>query len=325
MTTSDQNSSLDSGTEPHVHAPYGFVINAFGDSVPARNAEEAARGVADAADATNRASSTVGAADVEVLRRWSTQVERLAAGFTDERALLCQQAATLLARIAYTPAVRQPDEDGDVFKVADSDLHELLNLSADLLQGRAGMDTGLLWAKYLKRVEARLVPQQAVQPSAPAPTESELAEQMREKFEEVATMLGFTARSLATGPDGRYILEKSHDAWTVWQEATEFATKVASERAERQLEILRGQNELLRLELDDTRKALARGFATNQATRRDWVDCPVCGETDMCREVDEDDNPLITCTNHNCGSNGGSNWSALAPAPGEDGTASSKN
>lgn len=49
-------SARDSGTElqtvfrqdalkPIVYAPYGYVINEFGDSVPAENAEEAARGV----------------------------------------------------------------------------------------------------------------------------------------------------------------------------------------------------------------------------------------------------------------------------------------
>lgn len=44
---------------------------------------------------------------------------------------------------------------------------------------------------------------------------------------------------------------------------------------------------------------------------RDWVHCPVCGETDMRMEV-EDGNRLIFCTNHNCASNGGTNVEALA-------------
>jgi hypothetical protein len=47
---------------------------------------------------------------------------------------------------------------------------------------------------------------------------------------------------------------------------------------------------------------------------RSWVDCPVCGEHDMRREVVEEEAALITCLNHNCGSNGGTNWSA---APGQ--------
>ena len=39
--------------------------------------------------------------------------------------------------------------------------------------------------------------------------------------------------------------------------------------------------------------------------RIDWVPCPVCGETDMERVTDDDENVLINCVNHACKSNGG--------------------
>jgi len=218
MTQPDQKSAASgvacSATEPHAHAPYGFVINEFGDSVPATSAEEATRGVRQPAPTEGAAAS------------------------------------------AQAPQVERDDEQ---------------------------------------------------------------RERMREQFEDAATVLGFTARSLATGPDGRYIMEKSQDAWTLWQESAKRATREAEEKAERRLEVLRGQNELLRMELDDTRQALAREIPAAPA-RRDWVDCPVCGESDMRLEADEEDNAIITCTNHNCGSNGGSNWSAFPLQPDVDAT-----
>lgn len=57
--------------------------------------------------------------------------------------------------------------------------------------------------------------------------------------------------------------------------------------------------------------------ARPEPVTRDWVDCPVCGETDMRRERDEEGHPLIFCVNHACASNGGTNMSAidLPPAP----------
>lgn len=202
------------GAEPPVHAPYGFVINEFGDSVPARSPEEAAQGV------------------------------RRACGQDD-------------AAPAPAPSVAMAERDSD----------------------------------------------QVVR--------------MREQFEAMAHELGFTARCLAMGPDSRYVLENAQDAWTFWQKSASIAARAAEERIERQLEVLRGQNELLRMELDDTRVTLAREVSAGaaKAARRDWVDCPVCDEPDMCREVDEENNPLIRCTNHNCGSNGGTNWSAFPLIP----------
>lgn len=46
--------------------------------------------------------------------------------------------------------------------------------------------------------------------------------------------------------------------------------------------------------------------------QKDWVKCPVCGESDMHRVIDDNGDAMIECTNHACGSNGGSNWSACA-------------
>lgn len=45
--------------------------------------------------------------------------------------------------------------------------------------------------------------------------------------------------------------------------------------------------------------------------KRAWVDCPICGESDMRREEDAEGNALILCVNHACASNGGSNLAAL--------------
>lgn len=49
--------------------------------------------------------------------------------------------------------------------------------------------------------------------------------------------------------------------------------------------------------------------------KRDWVNCPICGESDMRREEDVDGNALILCVNHACASNGGTNADALRPLP----------
>lgn len=49
--------------------------------------------------------------------------------------------------------------------------------------------------------------------------------------------------------------------------------------------------------------------------KRDWVNCPICGEPDMRREEDRHGNVLIMCVNHACASNGGGNASALKPVP----------
>lgn len=51
-------------------------------------------------------------------------------------------------------------------------------------------------------------------------------------------------------------------------------------------------------------------------TMTDWVNCPVCGETDMARTTDSEGDMLIRCLNHCCASNGGLNHSALAVEPG---------
>ena len=49
----------------------------------------------------------------------------------------------------------------------------------------------------------------------------------------------------------------------------------------------------------------------SNAVKRSWVNCPICGECDMRREEDSEGNALILCVNHECGSNGGSNFDAL--------------
>lgn len=45
----------------------------------------------------------------------------------------------------------------------------------------------------------------------------------------------------------------------------------------------------------------------------DWVNCPICGESDMRKETEASspDISYISCVNGNCGSNGGTNFSAL--------------
>lgn len=53
------------------------------------------------------------------------------------------------------------------------------------------------------------------------------------------------------------------------------------------------------------------GFILPNSKNREWVKCPVCGESDMRKETDGDENSLILCVNHACGSNGGDNFSAV--------------
>ena len=45
--------------------------------------------------------------------------------------------------------------------------------------------------------------------------------------------------------------------------------------------------------------------------KRTWVNCPICGESDMRREEDPEGNAIVICVNHACASNGGRNCSAL--------------
>jgi len=45
----------------------------------------------------------------------------------------------------------------------------------------------------------------------------------------------------------------------------------------------------------------------------EWVDCPICGESDM-RGEPEGDGQLIYCTNLNCGSNGGTDYHGVVEA-----------
>lgn len=45
--------------------------------------------------------------------------------------------------------------------------------------------------------------------------------------------------------------------------------------------------------------------------KREWVNCPICGEPDMRREEDGNENVIISCVNHACASNGGNNANVL--------------
>ena len=62
-------------------------------------------------------------------------------------------------------------------------------------------------------------------------------------------------------------------------------------------------------ESDVLEQALGRLAARDNAKRSagtvDWVDCPVCKESDMCRTIDAEGHALIDCVNHGCLSNGG--------------------
>jgi hypothetical protein len=56
---------------------------------------------------------------------------------------------------------------------------------------------------------------------------------------------------------------------------------------------------------------------------RVWVNCPICGEDGMRKELETDaevadencSDGYITCTNLCCGSNGGSNFNAVPKPP----------
>ena len=60
-----------------------------------------------------------------------------------------------------------------------------------------------------------------------------------------------------------------------------------------------------------TRRDLAAPMSKTRTITRDWVDCPICGGTDMRKETDEHGDALIFCVNHACGSNGGNNFVAV--------------
>lgn len=50
---------------------------------------------------------------------------------------------------------------------------------------------------------------------------------------------------------------------------------------------------------------LERQSSQQEAVATDWVICPICGESDMRKEVDAGGHSLIHCVNTNCASNGG--------------------
>lgn len=56
--------------------------------------------------------------------------------------------------------------------------------------------------------------------------------------------------------------------------------------------------------LDNIAKQIL-SITSRHAGSVDWVDCPICGESDM-RKTTSDGNSLIECVNHGCASNGGS-------------------
>lgn len=49
--------------------------------------------------------------------------------------------------------------------------------------------------------------------------------------------------------------------------------------------------------------------------KSDWVNCPICGESDMHKETDEEGCAIIHCVNHCCASNGGDNIEGLKSRP----------
>lgn len=51
--------------------------------------------------------------------------------------------------------------------------------------------------------------------------------------------------------------------------------------------------------------------SVNAGVVTDWVNCPVCGESDMRRETNAEEETLIHCVNGACASNGGPNSSAI--------------
>lgn len=75
--------------------------------------------------------------------------------------------------------------------------------------------------------------------------------------------------------------------------------------------------------------ALAEVKKRPKLGRSDWVDCPICGESDMRKQIDPDSDDgegYIYCVNTNCGSNGGDNFAALRahPAGGVSGAVSNE-
>ncbi|WP_146187198.1 hypothetical protein [Novimethylophilus kurashikiensis] len=66
-----------------------------------------------------------------------------------------------------------------------------------------------------------------------------------------------------------------------------------------------------RYEPRKTRKLSVVVEDPRQVVRRDWVDCPICGEPDMRKETSPEGAVLIFCVNHACASNGGDNANRL--------------
>lgn len=86
-------------------------------------------------------------------------LERLTGAYNNDDVQRAMKAEIDDWRALYAaPAAAPIEDEGDEYTLADPDLNELLNLSADMVKGRGNMDTGLLWLDYLERVQARLAP-----------------------------------------------------------------------------------------------------------------------------------------------------------------------
>lgn len=73
--------------------------------------------------------------------------------------------------------------------------------------------------------------------------------------------------------------------------------------------------------VSESHAAMAEEKKRPKLGRSDWVDCPICGESDMRKQIDPDSDDgegYIYCVNTNCGSNGGDNFAALRAHPAEE-------
>lgn len=90
----------------------------------------------------------------------STTEVREKTGYTQSPLLDPQGFIAYLNHYGFVnPTLKEEEPPFTVY--ADEDLNLLLNISADMLQGRANMDTGIWWGQTLDKILDRLNPQNA--------------------------------------------------------------------------------------------------------------------------------------------------------------------
>lgn len=91
----------------------------------------------------------------------SDTIFKLVCRYKDMTELKLRYSESVKFLLAATPTSKATEPEGPEFTIADGDLDWLMNLTADMLQGRGNMDVGIAWNDALETVLARLATSKA--------------------------------------------------------------------------------------------------------------------------------------------------------------------